>query len=300
MKSTLFKDYEAFIAVATAGSFNGGARLLEISPSAMSQIIRRLEERTGVQLFHRTTRSVSTTDQGAQLLARLSLAFQEIEAATRELSWQREHPVGNVRLVMPRVAWNDLIAPRLATFHTSYPEITLEVRLDDAWIDIVSEGYDIGFRLGEYIHPETVAFPVGPALRQIPVASPDYLAANGTPEHPRDLARHRCINWRQQPDASPYNWEFSKGSEKITLAVQGPLTINDRRAAVRAATEGLGIAMWVEHHLQEEIDSGKLVPLLQEWCPVYQGFWAYYYRDKHISAATRAVLDFLRSKTAAV
>ncbi len=296
MTSTLFKDYEAFIAVATAGSFVGGARILGISPSAMSQIVRRLEERVGVQLFHRTTRSVSTTDQGARLLVRLRLAFQEIEVATRELAEQREHPAGNVRLVMPRVAYNDLLAPCLAAFHAAFPKITLEVRLDEAHIDIVNEGYDIGFRLGEYIHPETVAFPVGPSLRQIPVASPDYLAAYGTPKHPRDLANHRCLNWRQHPDAAPYSWEFSKDSERIAVAVQGPLIINDRRAAVHAAMEGLGIAMWVDHHLHEAIADGRLVPLLEEWCPFYQGFYAYYYRDKHISAATRAVLNFLRSK----
>lgn len=296
MKSALIKDYEAFVAVATAGSFAGGASALNISPSAMSQIIRRLEERLGVQLFHRTTRSVSTTDHGARLLARLRIAFDEIEAATQELAEQRDRPAGHVRIVMPRVAYDDLLAPVLATFNKSYPDIAIEVRLDDAYIDIVSEGYDIGFRLGEYIHPETVAFPVGPSLRQIPVASPAYLAAHGMPQHPRDLTNHRCINWRQRPDLAPYAWEFSKGHEKITISVQGSLTINDRQAAVRAAIDGLGIAMWVEHRLSETIENGKLVPMLEDWCPSYQGFYAYYYRDRHISAATKAVLAFLRAQ----
>ncbi|YBV94521.1 LysR family transcriptional regulator (plasmid) [Phyllobacteriaceae bacterium JZ32] len=295
MKSALIKDYEAFVAVATAGSFVGGAQALGITPSAMSQIIRRLEDRVGIQLFHRTTRSISTTDQGERLLARLRVAFQEIDAATKELSERRNRPAGTVRIVLPRVAYDDLLAPLLPAMNAAFPEIVLEVRLNDAKTDIVSEGYDIGFRLGEYINPETVAFPVGPPLRQIAVASPGYIAAYEAPTHPRDLAHHRCINWRQHPDMPPYSWEFGKGQEQITISVQGSLIINDRNAAIRAAMDGLGIAMWVEHRLSDAINSGMLVALLEEWCPYYQGFHVYYYRDRHISAATRAVLDFLRN-----
>jgi DNA-binding transcriptional LysR family regulator len=295
MKSTTFKDYEAFVAVAEAGSFIGGARTLGISASAMSQIIRRLEERTGAQLFHRTTRNVSTTVQGGRLLDRLRVAFREIEIATYELAEQRTRPMGNVRIVLPRVAFDDLLAPVLARLYEIYPEISLDIRLDDSYINIVEEGYDIGFRLGEYIQPETVAFAVGPALRQIPVASPSYIAIHGTPLHPRDLSAHQCINWRQYPDAANYNWEFSKGSDKITISVAGPITVNDRHATVRAAMDGIGIAMWVEHRMRAAINEGRLIPLLEDWCPSYQGFYAYYYRDRNISAATKAVLDFFRS-----
>jgi DNA-binding transcriptional LysR family regulator len=294
MRSSLINDYEAFVAVASAGSFIGGAKALGITPSAMSQIIRRLEERVGIQLFHRTTRSISTTEQGERLLARLRLAFQEIDIATEELSERRARPAGCVRIVIPRVAYDDLLAPILARLNTAYPEIALEIRIDDAITDIVSSGYDIGFRLGEYINPETVAFPVGMALRQLAVASPAYIAAHGAPAHPRDLARHRCINWRQHPDAPPYSWEFSKNSEQISVAVQGPITVNDRAAAMRAAVDGIGISMWVEHRVRPLIECGALIPLLEDWSPWYNGFFAYYHRDRHTSPATRAIVAFLR------
>lgn len=294
MRSALIRDYEGFVAVASAGSFIGGAKALGITPSAMSQIIRRLEARVGIQLFHRTTRSISTTEQGERLLARLRLAFQEIEIATEELSERRARPAGCVRIVIPRVAYDDLLAPVLSHLHSAYPEIDLEIRIDDAITNIVDSGYDIGFRLGEYINPETVAFPVGPALRQLPVAAPSYIAANGAPMHPRDLAGHRCINWRQHPDAPPYAWEFSKDGESISVAVRGPITVNDRAAAMRAAVDGIGISMWVEHRLRPLIERGTLIPLLEDWSPWYDGFFAYYYRDRHTNPATRAIVGFLR------
>jgi DNA-binding transcriptional LysR family regulator len=293
-RSALIKDYEAFVAVATAGSFVGGAQALGVTASAMSQVIRRLEDRVGVQLLHRTTRSVALTDEGERLLARLRIAFEEIDGATQELADRRRTPAGTVRLVVPRVAYGDILEPMLAKFHDAYPDIVLDIRLEDAFVDIVSGRYDIGFRLGEYINPETVAFPVGPPLRQIAVASPNYIAAQGAPLHPRDLADHCCINWRQHPDDAPYAWEFSKDGEHIAISVQGPLTINDRGAAVHAAIDGMGIAMWVEHRLQALIDRGELVTLLEDWSPPYQGFFAFYYRGRHMSAATKAVVAYLR------
>jgi DNA-binding transcriptional LysR family regulator len=190
--------------------------------------------------------------------------------------------------------------PTLAGLHAAFPDVVLDVTLDDAFVDIAGEGYDIGLRLGEYVNPETVAFAFGPALRQIAVASPAYLTAHGTPRHPRDLPRHRCIDWRQHPRDAPYAWEFVRDGEEISVAVSGPLTVSDREAAVRAATKGLGIALWVEHRLREWIDRGELVPLLPDWSPPYPGFFLYYYRDRHIRTTTRAVIDFFResAKTA--
>lgn len=294
MRSTYLHEYEAYRAVAQAGSFVGGARSLGISASAMSQVIKRLEDRVGVQLFHRTTRSVSPTVHGERLLARLNRAFEEIDAATQELADRRDRPRGTVKLVMPRVAYHDLLEPLLASFNVQYPDVTLDVHLDDAFADLVSGGYDLGFRLGEYVNPETVAFPVGPWLRQIAVASPSYVAAHGIPRHPRDLTEHSCINWRQSVGETPYHWEFSRGGERVAVAVQGPLILNDRGAAVRAAVDGIGIAMWVEHRLRHWIDTGQLIPLLEDWSPPYPGFYLYYYRDRHMSLATRAVVSFLR------
>jgi DNA-binding transcriptional LysR family regulator len=296
MRSLHLKEYEAYLAVAKAGSFVGGAKTLGITASAMSQIIKRLEDQIGVQLLHRTTRSVSPTDQGERLLTRLTLAFEEIEAATQELADRRDSPAGVVRMVVPRVAYADLIEPMLPRFHAAYPDITLDLDLNDAFADIVGEGYDLGLRLGEYVNPETVAFAIGPSLRQIAVASPSYLAVHGTPEHPRELTGHMCISWRQNPNAAPYAWEFGKGAEQISVSVQGPLIFNDRHAAARAAVDGLGIALWVDHRLHDWIERGDLVPLLADWSPHYPGFFVYYYRDRHISAATRAVIAFLRQE----
>jgi DNA-binding transcriptional LysR family regulator len=293
-----FSEYAAFVAVADAGNFIGGARRKGISASAMSQIIRRLEARVGIQLFRRTTRSVSLTEEGERLLERLRRAFSEIESATHELDEHRSKPAGIVRVVVPRVAYRDLVEPLLPQFHASYPEVALDIHVNDEMTDIVSKGYDIGLRLGEYINPETVAFRVGPPLRQIAVASPAYISRHGAPRHPRELARHQCINWRQNPGDQPYAWEFAKKKARITVNVRGPLTLNDRELAAHAARGGLGIALWVEHRLRGWIQSGELVPVLEDWSPPYPGFHAYYYRDRHLSSATRAFLTMLRESRA--
>lgn len=298
MRSDLIRDYEAFLCVAEAGSFVGGARALGVSASAMSAMIRRLEARIGVQLLHRTTRSVSLTEQGRALQSRLQGAFDEIDAATLDLLEHREAPSGTVRIVISHEAYDDVIAPCLEELHAAFPQILLDIHLEDICVDIVSERYDLGFRLGEYLHPDTVAVPVGPRLRQLAVASPGYVATHGLPSHPHELTRHACINWRKQRDGEPYAWAFEKDGEPLSITVPGPLIFNDRNAAVRAAMDGIGIAMWLEHRLRPMIEAGHLVPLLEDWSPCSQGIFAYYYRNRHMSPATRAVIEFLRRRAA--
>lgn len=294
MRSSEYGEYEAFLSVAEAGSFVGGARAVGITPSAMSQIIRRLEERVGLQLLHRTTRSLSLTTEGERFVTRLRLGFAEIEAAARDLDERRATPSGVVRIIAPRIAWTDLIEPRLPALMARYPDIVPDIRIDEGAVDIVRGGYDVGFRLGEYIDPQTVAIPVGPMLRQIAVAAPGYLAVHGTPEHPRDLHRHRCIGWRPMPDADPYVWEFARDGVPVTVAIGAAALLSDREATVALARAGIGIALWVEHRLQPWIDRGELVPVLTEWSQPYAGFHAYYYRDRLMSPATRAFLSALR------
>ena len=284
------------MAVADAGSFIGGARTLGVTASAMSQIIRRLEARTGTQLFRRTTRRVSTTEDGERLLVRLRRAFEEIEAGMRELEERRATPAGTVRVVAPRVAYRDILEPLLPAFCQSFPDVTLDIRVNEALADLVGEGFDVGLRLGEYLEPETIAFPVGPSLRQIAFASPAYIAAHGTPVHPRDLIGHCCIGWRSKVDEQPYVWEFAKDGEEIRVAVRGALVLNERELAADAALRGLGIALWVEHRICDWIQEGRIVPLLEDWCPSYPGFYAYYYRDRHMSSATRALVSALRAQ----
>jgi len=298
MRSDLIKDYEAFLCVAEAGSFIGGARAMGVSASAMSAMIRRLEARVGVQLLHRTTRSVSLTDRGRALQPRLQDAFNEIDAVTLDLLEHREAPSGTVRIVISHEAYDDVIAPCLAELHAAFPQILLDIHLEDICVDIVSERYDLGFRLGEYLHPDTVAVPVGPRLSQLAVASPGYAALHGLPSHPHELTHHACLNWRKQRDGEPYAWEFEKDGEPLSITVQGPMIFNDRSAAVRAAMDGIGIVMWLEHRLRPMIDDGQLVPVLEEWSPCSQGIFAYYYRNRHMSPATRAVIEFLRRRAA--
>lgn len=294
MRADLIRDYEGFLKVAEAGSFVGGARALGMSASAMSAMIRRLEARVGVQLLHRTTRHVSLTDQGRVLRSRLDGAFAEIDAATQDLVAHREQTAGTVRILIPREVYDDVFAPRLADLHAVLPRVRLDIHFEETCLDIVSEGYDLGFRLGEYLHPDTVAVPVGPRLRQLAVASPAYAAAHGLPAHPRELAEHACLNWRKQRDGQPYAWEFERDGHTLSVAVDGPMTFNDRRAATRAAQDGIGIAMWLEHRLQPALDDGSLVPVLRGWSPSRQGIFAYYYRNRYTSPATRAVVDYLR------
>lgn len=298
MRSDLIRDYEAFLCVAEAGSFVGGARALGVSASAMSAMIRRLEARVGVQLLHRTTRSMSLTNQGSVLKSRLQGAFDEIDAATQDLLEHRHSPEGTVRIVISRDAYDDVIAPSLPDLHAAFPQILLDIHLEEVCVDIVSERYDLGFRLGEYLHPDTVAVPVGPDLRQLAVASPSYAAEHGLPSHPQELTHHACLNWRKQADGEPYAWEFEKDGNPLSIAVHGPMIFNDRSAAVRAAMDGIGIAMWLEHRLRPMIDDGLLVPVLEEWAPRNRGVFAYYYRNRHMSPATRAVVEFLRRRAA--
>ncbi|SFB55300.1 DNA-binding transcriptional regulator, LysR family [Rhizobium sp. NFR07] len=294
MRSTRLKDYEAFVAVAEAGSFRIGAAAFGVSASAMSQIVRRLEGEVGVQLIHRTTRSVSLTDAGARLLVRLQSAFSELETAAHELDDRRERPMGMVRILAPRIAYVDHIALILPSFTDAFPDVTIDVRLDDSFEEISAGGYDFGVRLGEYIHPDTVAVPIGPSLRQIPVASPAYIERYGRPLEPSDLLRHKCINWRQGEVDEVYAWEFARDGVPMTITVSGGLIINDREMAVEAARKGMGIALWAEHRLRPMIDAGELLPMLEDWSPSYPGFYLYYYRNRHMSSAAKAFLDAIR------
>ena len=294
MQTTLLRDYEAFVAVAEAGSFVRGAIEIGVSASAMSQIIRRLEANVGVALIHRTTRSISLTDAGTLLLSRLRSAFAEIDIAAHELDNRREKPVGVVRLVTPRVAYMDHLEPMLPKFLLRYPEVTVDFLISDSFTEIAAGGFDFGVRLGEYLHPDTVAVPLGPQLRQIAVASPAYLALHGKPHEPRELLHHRCINWRQNEGGEIYAWQFAKDSVPLSVSVSGGLIYNDRETAVLAAIRGLGIALWVEHRLRPLIDARQLVPMLEDWSPPYPGFYLYYYRNRHMSAAAKVLLDAIR------
>lgn len=296
MRGSEFAELQIFATVARMRSFVRAAEVLDMSSSSVSQVLRELEARLGLRLLNRTTRSVSPTNAGSRLLERLQPLLGEFDKVLTELDDLRCTPVGTVKMSIPRIAYVDLLEPLLGGFHASYPNVVLDVAIDDGLSDLIAKGFDIGVRLGEFLEDSVVAYPLGPSLRQIPVASPAYLAAYGTPSHPRELRTHHCINWRQHGKTSLYEWEFARGEEKLSIAVKGPLIVNDRSLTVAAAMQGVGITMWAEHRLRPYIDSGALVPFLEEWCPSFPGFFAYVHKQRHMPLALRAVLDFLQGR----
>lgn len=296
MRGSDFAEFKAFAAVAQHNSFVRASEQLGLTPSAMSQTIRTLERRLGVRLLHRTTRRVSLTDAGSRLLARLQPAFQELDAATREIETLKQQPSGTLRIVTPRIAYVDHLEPILADFHSAYPEIVLDISISDSVTDIVAHGFDLGIRLGELLEEEVVAVRLGGTIRQLAVASPGYLAKHGTPTRPEELQRHTCINWRQDGSPTLYRWEFEKDGQELSVAVRGILTLNNRELAVAAAVQGLGIAFWAEHRVRPFVASGKLVALLEDWSPNFPGFFAYYRKQRFLPPSLKVLLDTLRGR----
>ncbi len=223
-------------------------------------MLRGFEERIGVRLLNRTTRSVALTDAGENLLRRVRPAVSELGDAVGQVRRYRERPAGVVRIHAFRSAARTYVEPILAAFAEAYPDVVLNLTLDDEVVDVVAGGFDVAIRIGEVIEKDMVVAPLGKALRQVAVASPEYLALHGRPEHPRDLVRHRCIQWRWPGRATPYAWEFFENGAWFEVVVAGPVIVNDKEMAVRLALEGVGIAIAVEETVAEYIAAGRLMP----------------------------------------
>lgn len=294
MRGHDYADLRAFATIVEQGSFARAAEHLRISPSTLSQTMRDFEDRLGVRLLNRTTRSLSLTDAGAHLLARFKPAMEELEAALVGVRSFRDTPAGTVRLHIPRLAATTFLEPALGQFREAYPDITLDVTVDDAVIDIVKAGFDVGVRLGEFLESDMVAAKLGGSVRQIAAASPAYVALHGRPETPSDLLKHRCINWRQPGSSGFYKWEFEKNGQAVAVAVTGPLAVSHRDLALAAALQGVGIAFWNEGRMRPFIDEGKLVPVLEDWSPRFSGWHLYHPKQRHTPATVRALVDFLR------
>lgn len=298
MRGSEYAELKAFVTVVAHGSFARAAEELGVSASTLSQTIRTLEARLGVRLLNRTTRSVSPTDAGERLHARFKPAMLEMEAAVRDVAGLRDAPAGRLRVHMPSVAAATYLEPALGRFHATYPDIVLDVTIDDSVTDIVKAGYDVGARLGEYLEADMIAVKLGGEQRQLVVASPDYIARHGRPETPADLLRHRCINWRRPGSTGVYKWEFHEDGRWFGVAVDGPLIVSHRAMAIAAAVQGVGIAFWAEELVRPLIDEGKLVPLLEEWCATFPGWFLYYPKQRHTPPSVRAFVDFLRQRKA--
>jgi DNA-binding transcriptional LysR family regulator len=284
----------AFAVVAEERSFTRAAARLGVSPSALSHTMRRLEERLRVQLLARSTRSVSTTQAGERLLARLNPAIGEIANAVEELGEMSGRPSGHIRISAPGEAARRVIAPMLPRFVETYPDIVVEVLIEQAFTNIVERRLDAGIRLGESLEKDVVAVPVSGPLRMAVIASPAYLARHGVPKAPRDLRSHRCINMRLASAGTLYKWEFERGAEKMDIAVDGPLIFDDGGMIVVAVLAGVGLGYVLEDRVRHDFKSGALVHVLADWCQPFPGFYLYYPGRRQVSPALGVFIDALR------
>jgi DNA-binding transcriptional LysR family regulator len=284
----------AFAVVAQERSFTRAAARLGVSPSALSHAIRRLEEKLGMQLLARSTRSVSTTQAGERLLARVAPAMEELSAAVQELGAQAGRPAGHVRISAPAEAAHRIILPMLPKFVEAYPDIVVEVLVEAAFTDIVARRLDAGVRRGESLAKDVVAVPISGPQRLVVIASPAYVKARGTPKSPRELRDHRCINQRLLAAGSLYKWEFARGREKMEVAVEGPLVFDDGGMVLEAVLAGIGLGYVMEERALPYLRTGRLVRVLDDWTPPFPGFYLYYPGRKQASAALSAFIDAIR------
>jgi DNA-binding transcriptional LysR family regulator len=282
-----------FATVAESGGFRGAARELGIAPSAVSHAISSLEQSLGVRLLARTTRSVAVTEEGALLLKRLRPALGEIDLALDAVREANNRVAGTLRLSIPPFAAHWLLAPRLAAFSASYPGVTLELRVEETFNDIVATGVDAGMRLGESLEPDMIAVPMSSPIRASIVAAPAYLEKHGVPSHPRHLLDHLCIR-RRFASGQVYRWEFEKDGEAIVLDVSGPLILGDDRLVVEAAVGGVGIAFLLHHMAPQAIAKGDLNSMLEDWCAPFPGVYLYYPSRRQMRPALRAFIDFFK------
>ncbi|MGE6916985.1 LysR family transcriptional regulator [Achromobacter kerstersii] len=283
----------AFAAVARHCSFRRAGEELGLSTSAVSYAIRSLEERLGVNLFNRTTRSVALTDAGQRLAERMLPVLHDLGDALEEMNQFRGSASGTLRINTSRAASYMLLMPFAARFLTAYPDIRLEIGEDDNFVDIVASGFDAGVRLLEAVPEDMVAVQIGPRLRTAVVASPAYLQGRGLPRHPNDLMQHECVRYRFASGRF-YKWEFEKDGVAIELDVPGRISLSDVHAEVRAAVDGIGIGSVPETYVTELLAAGKLVRLLEDWCPTIPGFMLYYPRQRRVSSALRAFIDMAK------
>ncbi|MER8877831.1 LysR family transcriptional regulator [Mesorhizobium sp. M0684] len=293
MKRTHLSQLAVLAMVAQCGSFRGAAKELAIAPSAVSHAVSSLEARLGVRLLARSTRSVAPTEEGAQLLERLRPALSEIDLALESAIEARDRPAGNLRLTVPRTAAHLALTPRLGAFAAAYADIVLEIVIEDRFTDVVEGGFDAGVRLGESLQRDMIAVRIGPDLRGAVVGAPAYFETMPKPQHPRDLAAHRCIRFRFSSGIL-YRWEFEQNGEEIEIAVQGPLILDEDHLIANAAVDGAGLAFLFEDYVRDALAAGKLVRVLEDWCPRFDGFFVYYPSRRQMRPALRAFVDFFK------
>ncbi|MFI8481425.1 LysR family transcriptional regulator [Pseudomonas sp. NPDC078700] len=287
-------DLVVFVTVAQEGNFTRAAARLSVSPSAVSQTIRGLEERLGVRLLTRTTRSVTRTEAGEKLLNEIAPLLDQIEGHLGAVSDLRQHPAGTVRITADEFAARYVLWPKLLPILGAYPDVTVELITDYGLTDIVAERFDAGVRLGGIIDADMVAMPIGPEMRMVTVATPGYLTKHGTPQRPEDLAAHRCINLRLPTHGGLYAWEFGSGENEFRVRVKGPLIMNSVLQILDACLAGVGIAQLSNSQVQPHLDDGSLREILTQWSDPFPGYHLYYPSRRQQTAAFRVVVDHLR------
>lgn len=294
MKTGNLSDLVVFVAVAQESNFTRAAAWLGVSPSAVSQTIRGLEERLGVQLLTRTTRSVTRTEAGERLLQDIAPLLDQIHGHLGALSALGNHPSGTVRITADEYAVRHVLWPKLRPVIETCPDVTIELMTDYGLTDIVAERFDAGVRLGGIIDADMVAVPIGPSMRMVTVASPAYLKRYGAPRRPEELITHRCINLRLPTHGGVYPWEFTSDGNEFRVRVQGPLIMNSALQILDACLAGVGLAQVTDAHAQEYINSGALEEVLGDWSEMFPGYHLYYPTRRQQTAAFRVVLDALR------
>jgi len=294
MRRENLADLTLFMAVAEERSFTRAAAKLGTSQSALSHTVRRLEERLGLRLLTRTTRSVAATEAGEQLLATLRPALEEIDARLEALGVLRDKPAGNIRITASQGATEGILWQALSRLLPDYPDIHVEVTIEQGLTDIVAERFDAGVRLGEQVEKDMVAVRIGPDLRMAVVGAPSYLQGRARPQTPHELAAHKCINLRLATSGGFYAWEFEKAGRELRVRVDGPLAFNTPRLVVTAAIAGFGLACLPEDQVAAPIAEGRLVRLLEDWCPPFPGYHLYYPSRRQQSPAFALLVEALR------
>lgn len=296
MRGNNFNDITAFLAVASERSFTKAAGKLGLSQSALSHTLRGLEERLGIRLLTRTTRSVAPTEAGERLLQTLGPRFEEIDAELAALSELRDKPAGTIRITATEYAVDTLLWPKLAKFLAKYPDIKVEAISESALTDIVTQRFDAGVQIGEQVAKDMIAVRIGPDMRMAVVGAPSYFRRQAEPKKPQDLINHRCINLRLPTQGGLYAWEFEKGARKLKVRVEGPLTFNGSYQMLNAALAGFGLAYVPEDLTQPCLAKGRLKRVLEDWCPPFSGYHLYYPSRRQTTPAFALLVEALRHR----
>jgi DNA-binding transcriptional LysR family regulator len=295
MARTELSDLADFVAVATHRSFRRAAVERGVSASALSHAIRSLEERLGVRLLNRTTRSVGLSEAGERLLARLRPALGDISDAVEEVNSFRDTPIGTLKLNVPRSAAPLIFSPIMTSFVETHPGMRLEIATDDRLVDIVGSGFDAGIRFGERVEQDMIAVRITRDVRFAVVGSPRYFKRRSMPRTPRDLRDHSCVRYRF-PGGALYRWEFEKKGKAVEVDVDGPLTLDDQELMVEAAIGGAGLAFVFEDRAMPHLQAKRLMRTLDDWCPPFPGLFLYYPSRRQMPAGLRAFIDMMQAR----